>query len=72
MMSNSILILGDNLFLKKNLNSLFNKASSRASGLTIFAHQVKDPQRYGVPKIDKHGAIISIEEKIKSLHLIMR
>ena len=63
--SNSILILGDNLFFGNNLNSLFNKASSRASGATIFAHQVKDPQRYGVPKIDKHGAIISIEEKPK-------
>ncbi len=63
--SNSILILGDNLFFGNNLNSLFNKASSRASGATIFAHQVKDPQRYGVPKIDKCGAIISIEEKPK-------
>ncbi len=61
----SILILGDNLFFGNNLNTLFNKASSRTSGATIFAHQVKDPQRYGVPKIDKNGAIISIEEKPK-------
>ena len=62
---NSILILGDNLFFGNDLNKLFNKASSRASGATIFAHQVKDPQRYGVPKIDKNGTIISIEEKPK-------
>ena len=62
---NSILILGDNLFFGNDLNKLFKKASSRASGATIFAHQVKDPQRYGVPKIDKNGDIISIEEKPK-------
>ena len=62
---NSILILGDNLFFGNDLNKLFKKASSRASGATIFAHQVKDPQRYGVPKIDKNGTIISIEEKPK-------
>ena len=60
---NSVLILGDNLFFGNNLKELFNKASSRENGATIFTYHVKDPSSYGVPSFDKNGEIISIEEK---------
>ena len=32
-------------------------------GATIFAYQVKDPQRYGIVEFDKKGNAISLEEK---------
>jgi glucose-1-phosphate thymidylyltransferase len=39
------------------------EAAELKSGATVFAYQVKDPQRYGVVDFDKTGQAISIEEK---------
>ena len=36
---------------------------SRASGATVFAYRVQDPERYGVVEFDHKGSAISIEEK---------
>ncbi|MBU1347718.1 MAG: glucose-1-phosphate thymidylyltransferase RfbA [Alphaproteobacteria bacterium] len=61
----SALILGDNLFhgdgLAERLQSL--ATTTGAGGATIFAHQVKDPERYGVVAFDRDGRAVSIEEK---------
>jgi glucose-1-phosphate thymidylyltransferase len=59
------LILGDNLFYGTGLSTLLRQAASRDDGATIFAHQVADPQRYGVIELDAAGVPISIEEKPK-------
>jgi glucose-1-phosphate thymidylyltransferase len=60
---NSVLILGDNLFYGHGLPDMMAKAASRATGATVFAYHVRDPERYGVVAFDKAGKAISIEEK---------
>ena len=56
------LILGDNIFYGK-LNYLYNALENNKDGATIFAYQVKDPNRYGIVEFDENGKAISIEEK---------
>lgn len=58
------LVLGDNIFYGK-LDYLYNTLSRKNDGATIFAYQVKDPERYGIVEFDKTGKAISIEEKPK-------
>ncbi|MCL2790187.1 MAG: glucose-1-phosphate thymidylyltransferase RfbA [Desulfobulbus sp.] len=60
------LILGDNIFYGHNLYKLLADASGRATGASIFAYRVNDPERYGVVAFDHHGQATSIEEKPKS------
>jgi glucose-1-phosphate thymidylyltransferase len=57
------LILGDNIFYGHGLPEQLKKAASRKSGATVFGYWVKDPERYGVVKLDKNGKAINIEEK---------
>jgi glucose-1-phosphate thymidylyltransferase len=57
------LILGDNLFYGTDLQPKLQRAASRASGATVFAYTVKDPQRYGVVELDAQECPLSIEEK---------
>ena len=61
--SSCILILGDNIFYSPGLEDKLIDASSRLSGATVFAHEVKDPERYGVVEFDSSGKAISIVEK---------
>ena len=63
--SNSILILGDNLFYGHNLQQLLQNAATRKTGATVFAYHVNDPQAYGVVSFDKSGKALDIEEKPK-------
>ena len=60
------LILGDNLFYGHGLSELLQASRARASGATVFAYHVKDPERYGVVEFDSAGRALSIEEKPKS------
>ncbi len=62
---NVALILGDNLFHGDNLLDKLQKANIRDEGGTIFAYNVKNPQRYGVVEFDTNGNALSIEEKPK-------
>lgn len=60
------LILGDNIFYGHGLPSQLRSASERIldeGGATVFAYQVKDPERYGVMEFDSGDRVLSIEEK---------
>lgn len=57
------LILGDNVFYGHDLTGLLDSAVSHKTGATVFAYQVKDPERYGVVEFDKEMKALSIEEK---------
>ena len=59
----SALVLGDNLFYGHELANDLEAASARASGATVFAYPVNDPERYGVVEFDANGRAIRLEEK---------
>ena len=59
----SALILGDNLFHSSEMLSLLKKANDQKEGCTIFTYRVKDPENYGVVKIDSNSLPIEIVEK---------
>ena len=61
--SPSALVLGDNLFHGHDFVQLLADANAQASGATVFAYHVQDPERYGVVAFDGHGKASSIEEK---------
>ncbi|MBX9592122.1 MAG: glucose-1-phosphate thymidylyltransferase RfbA [Hyphomonadaceae bacterium] len=59
------LILGDNLFFGHGLSDRLKAAAGRPSGATIFAHAVRDPERYGIAEFDEQGRVCAIVEKPK-------
>ena len=59
----STLVLGDNIFYGSDLTKILLQAGNRASGATVFAYHVPDPERYGVVEFDRNQRAISIEEK---------
>lgn len=59
----SALVLGDNIFYGHELVNQLNSANQRASGATVFAYHVNDPERYGVIEFDDSFKALSIEEK---------
>ncbi|HQR32699.1 MAG TPA: glucose-1-phosphate thymidylyltransferase RfbA [Blastocatellia bacterium] len=62
---NVALVLGDNIFYGHGLPEDLRRASQRMTGATVFAYQVRDPERYGVVEFDTEGRAISLEEKPK-------
>lgn len=58
-----VLLFGDNIFVMKDMQKLLNQAIKDNNGMTLFAKQVKDPQRFGVVEFDSDNKIIGIEEK---------
>lgn len=59
------LALGDNIFYGHGLADVLRSASARASGATVFAYTVKDPERYGVVEFGRDGRVVDIVEKPK-------
>jgi glucose-1-phosphate thymidylyltransferase len=57
------LALGDNIFYGAHFSDYLRRAAERESGATVFAYQVRDPERYGVVEFDASGRAISLEEK---------
>lgn len=60
---NVCLILGDNLFYGTGFTTILNRAVSKKTGATIFAHRVKNPKRFGIVELDSNYQAVSIEEK---------
>lgn len=61
--SNSVLILGDNIFYGDKFPKLLENAISREHGASVFAYHVHDPERYGVVEFNAGGSVLSLEEK---------
>ncbi|MGH7156267.1 MAG: glucose-1-phosphate thymidylyltransferase RfbA [Acetobacteraceae bacterium] len=57
------LALGDNLIHADQLSSVLHDAVARDQGATVFAYQVRDPERYGVVSFDTAGRAVAIIEK---------
>ncbi|MFT8897855.1 MAG: glucose-1-phosphate thymidylyltransferase RfbA [Acetobacter sp.] len=57
------LVLGDNLIFADHLSALLREAGKIEKGATVFAYQVRDPERYGVVSFDETGKALSVEEK---------
>ena len=57
------MVLGDNIFYGQGFESMLSQAVRRASGATIFAYEVSDPERYGIVEFDQEGKALSLEEK---------
>lgn len=57
------LVLGDNLIFGEHLSTMLLAAAARPEGATVFAYQVRDPERYGVVSFDESGNALEIIEK---------
>ncbi len=57
------LALGDNLIHADHLSALMREAAAREQGATVFAYQVRDPERYGVVTFDESGRPRDLVEK---------
>ena len=57
------LALGDNLIFGDHLGVLLRAAARRGEGATVFAYQVRDPERYGVVSFGPDGRALDIVEK---------
>jgi glucose-1-phosphate thymidylyltransferase len=57
------LALGDNLIHGDHLSAMLRAAATRPQGATVYAYQVRDPERYGVVSFDANGRAVEIVEK---------
>jgi glucose-1-phosphate thymidylyltransferase len=59
------LALGDNMIFGDGLPAMVQAAAARSDGATVFAYQVRDPERYGVVAFDAAFRATSLVEKPK-------
>ena len=62
---NVAMILGDNFFYGQNLSAILSNCVKINDGAKILLHRVKNPELFGVAKVDKYKHIIKIKEKPK-------
>ncbi len=62
------LALGDNLVFADHLGISLRNAAARPEGATVFAYQVRDPERYGVVSFDEAGRALELVEKPANPH----
>ncbi len=65
---NVALILGDNFFYGQFLSDKLLDASKIKKGAKIFLHKVKNPEQFGVAKVNSKNKIIGIKEKPKKYY----
>ena len=59
------MVLGDNIFFGADFGRIMRDAASNNSGATVFAIQVRDPERFGVVEFGDSGEPLAIVEKPK-------
>ena len=62
----SALVLGDNIFYGQSFSQKLREVVAQVEsqgGATVFATQVRDPERYGVVEFGADGKAVSLEEK---------
>tara|TARA_B100000989_G_C19507228_1_gene457068 strand:+ start:799 stop:1665 length:867 start_codon:yes stop_codon:yes gene_type:complete len=64
---NVALILGDNFFYGQNLSVTLKNCTKLNKGSKILLHRVKNPENYGVARLNSRGRINKIVEKPKKL-----
>lgn len=64
--SSVCLILGDNIFYGHGFSERLQSAAREATGATVFAYHVRDPERYGVVSFGPNGEPVEIVEKPKA------
>lgn len=57
------LVLGDNIFYGQSFRPMLQDADAQASGATVFAYSVRDPENFGVVEFGSDMRVISIVEK---------
>ncbi len=62
---NVALILGDNFFYGQSLTKKLKECTKLKLGAKVFLHPVKNPNLYGVAKINKKNKILDLAEKPK-------
>ena len=62
---NVAMILGDNFFYGQNLTSKLLECAKITTGAKVLLHSVKDPELFGVAKVNKKNKIIQLKEKPK-------
>ncbi len=62
---NVALILGDNFFYGQNFTQKLRKCIKLKRGASVFVHPVKNPNLYGVAKVNSKNTILKIIEKPK-------
>lgn len=59
----SMMVLGDNIFFGHGFPDILSGANASGKAASVFAYNVRDPERYGVVEFDENYNAISIEEK---------
>jgi len=62
---NVAMILGDNFFYGQNLTSKLIECAKIEDGAKVILHTVKNPELFGVAKVDKDNKITNLKEKPK-------
>ena len=57
------MVLGDNIFFGADFGSIMREAADGNEGATVFAIQVRDPERFGVVEFGNSGEPLAIVEK---------